>query len=119
MLGLGEGGERVSVAWELEFDMVLNKNNHGEGSGKNNGWGSGFEDDGGVWGMRGRKGRRRMVGAFPDSESDDGDDDDERDDDEEGVGPLDCGPRGKVDGEVRLKRRRERRERLDAEWGVD
>ena len=119
VLGLGEGGERVSVAWELEFDMVLNKNNHGEGSGKNNGWGSGFEDDGGVWGMRGRKGRRRMVGAFPDSESDDGDDDDERDDDEEGVGPLDCGPRGKVDGEVRLKRRRERRERLDAEWGVD
>ncbi|EAQ92154.1 hypothetical protein CHGG_00389 [Chaetomium globosum CBS 148.51] len=94
VFGLGEGGERVSVAWDWSDD----DEDHGRGGGgggggggdsglgaRGRGWnGSGGDGDGDDFWLRGRTGpgKAKMVGAFPDS-------DDEDSHEDEAVGPLD------------------------------
>lgn len=89
VFGLGEGGERVSVAWDWsDDDGDDDEGGSGGGHGGGRGGGRGGDD---FW-LRGRTGpgRAKMVGAFPDSEDEEEDyGGDDYDGDDGGVGPLD------------------------------
>ncbi|KAK4124132.1 hypothetical protein N657DRAFT_572209 [Parathielavia appendiculata] len=116
VLGLGEGGERVSVAWDWSeddddgFDFAQDRAGFerrrrgvekglssgmtaGFGNGSDCWGGNGNDGDGEFWSRTGRERRRRMgpgrmkmAGAFPESDDDEADGNEEE---EEDIGPLD------------------------------